>query len=209
MLVVEDDDLLATLLKDVLQKSGFEVEIASNAADAIQLVENFDPDGALLDIHLGAGPSGLSLGNLIHLEHPDIGLIFLTKYPDPNSAGLDAWNVPEGSSFLSKSMITDVKFLETAIEDALLGRKTFQPSNNHDGPLSRLTRVQVEILRLAACGLTNSAIAKIRSTKERTVEQRLHAIYQTLDISESPEMNPRVEAVRIYIAQAGLPSLEN
>ena len=61
MLVVEDDDLLATLLKDVLQKSGFEVEIASNAADAIQLVENFDPDGALLDIHLGAGPSGLSL----------------------------------------------------------------------------------------------------------------------------------------------------
>ena len=63
----------------------------------------------------------------------------------------------------------------------------------------------MEILRLAALGLTNAAIARNRNTQERTVEQRLQAIYAALDIPVHGDFNPRVEAVRRYIASAGLP----
>lgn len=207
VLLVEDDELTTTLLAALLGQSGFDVETAKNAAEALALVESFDPDAALLDIHLGPGPNGLDLGNLIHLDRPDIGLVFLTKYADPHSVGLDKWQVPEGSAFIPKHLVTDLEFLNSCIENALAGKKLELGGEALAGPLSRLTRVQTEILRLAACGLNNAAIAKLRKTKERTVEKRLAAIYQSLEISEENQ-HPRVEAVRIYISEAGIPSLD-
>lgn len=74
-----------------------------------------------------------------------------------------------------------------------------------ESPLTKLTRVQSEILRLTALGLTNGAIARYRSTNERTVEQRLQSVYQALGISINTDVNPRVEAVRRYIMAAGIP----
>lgn len=206
LLVVEDDSLVATLLKDLLNKSGFEVRTAANAADALELVEEFDPDGALLDINLGTGPTGLALGHLLNREHPGVGLIFLTRYPDPHGLGYDKWDLPPGSSFLSKSEVTDADYLKQVIEKALVGEANIIHGGSVAGPLSRLTRVQIEILNLVARGFTNAAIAAHRSTKERTVEQRLQSIYAALEITDSSEVNSRVEAVRIYIAEAGMPS---
>ena len=79
------------------------------------------------------------------------------------------------------------------------------PDDRSEGPLSGLTTTQLEILRLAALGLTNAAIARNRKTQERTVEQRLQAIYAALGIPVNGDVNPRVEAVRRYIQAAGMP----
>lgn len=203
LLIVDDEALLRTLLSDALSGAGFDVAVAVNAVDARSKVEEFDPDVAVIDIHLGSGPSGLHLGHALHRGHPEIGLVFLTKYHDRQAGGLDGWDVPPGSAFLAKDRINDAKALTEAIESVLRGGSP--PDERSDGPLSALTGTQLEILRLAALGLTNSAIARMRKTQERTVEQRLQAVYTAMGIPVTGDLNPRVEAVRRYIQAAGVP----
>ena len=72
VLVVEDDSLLRSLISEVLSGSGFSVSSAANAVEARNLISTFDPDVALLDIELGAGPSGLDLGDFIKSQAPHI-----------------------------------------------------------------------------------------------------------------------------------------
>ena len=83
LLVVEDEPLMASLLSQVLTASGFDVETAGDVLEARAAIRNFDPDGILLDISLGDGPSGLDLAHVLHAQRPDIAIIVLTKYPDP------------------------------------------------------------------------------------------------------------------------------
>lgn len=207
LLVVEDEPLVASLVCDVLRRSGFETLVCPNAAAAVAVVDAFDPDAALLDINLGSGPTGLQLGQLLHRTHPHVGLVFLTKYHDPRVTGRAGWGVPEGSAFLSKDRITDATLLREAVESVLSSSAPKLRDDRIDGgPLNALTDTQLEILRLAALGLTNTAIAKRRGITERSVEQRLQAAYQALGIVISTDVNPRVEAIRRYIAAVGIPT---
>lgn len=206
LVVVEDEPLVSSLLRQVLHQAGFEVRACGSALEAKSLVREFDPDGALIDINLGDGPSGLHLGHLLKRTHPHLGLVFLTKYRDPRVSSRHGIAVPKGSAFLAKDLVSDTTVLIEALESVLSGKSAPHRHPLAEAPgVASLTRTQLEILRLAASGLTNAAIAKQRSTNERTVEQRLQSVYRTLGIPEDPDVNRRVEAVRQYIEAAGMP----
>jgi len=207
LLVVEDESLVASLLCEVLGSAGFEAQSCPNASAARTMVDAFDPDGALIDINLGPGPNGLQLGHLLHRTHPHIGLVFLTRYHDPRVASADGLTVPEGSAFLAKERMNDTARLTAAIESVLgASAPPMRDDAQPGGSLSVLTATQLEILRLVALGLTNRAIAQRRGTNERTVEQRLQSTYHALGIVIDPNINPRVEAIRRYIVEAGVPT---
>jgi DNA-binding NarL/FixJ family response regulator len=204
VMAVEDEPLLAALLSEFLTGAGFEVRTCASAADVADCVEDFDPDAALIDINPGRGPSGVQVGQLLHRTSPHIGLVFLTKYADPRMT--TGQGVPAGSAFLHKGAITDASVLIEAVETVL---RDGLPPLRHDielkGSLAQLTATQLEILRMAALGWTNAAIARSRATNERAVEKRLQAVFTSLAVPSSPDINPRVEAVRRYIAEAGFP----
>lgn len=207
LLVVEDEALMSSLLVDVVSAAGFSARSAEDVVTARDLVESFDPDVALIDINLGPGPSGLDLAHVLHVTNPGIALLILTKHPDPRTAGIQASDVPPGCGFLRKDLVDDSTYLLAAIESVLRD----QPESvRHDlyphRPLARLTASQVEVLRMVAQGLTNTAIAQHRRVSERAVEKMLQAIFTTLGISPTDPVNPRVEAVRMYIEAAGLPA---
>jgi DNA-binding NarL/FixJ family response regulator len=206
LVVVEDEPLVASLLCQVLHEAGFQARACDGAVEATTLVREFDPDGVLIDINLGDGPSGLHLGHLLKRTHPHLGLVFLTKYRDPRVSGPRGMNVPKGSAFLAKDLISDTAMLIEAVETVLGdGKAPLRHLPAKSPGIAALTRTQLEILRLAACGLTNAAIADHRKSSERTVEQRLQSIYRSLEIPEDPMVNRRVEAVRQYIAAIGMP----
>ncbi|HEY7796363.1 MAG TPA: hypothetical protein VIB61_01135, partial [Microbacteriaceae bacterium] len=58
VLFLEDDGLTRSSVSSALRSSGMTVVTASNAAEAI---EHSDADCALLDLHLGAGPTGIDV----------------------------------------------------------------------------------------------------------------------------------------------------
>ncbi len=208
LLIVEDEPLVATLLSDLLSQQGFDVRKATTAEQARSIIKDeFDPDCALIDIHLGDGPSGLHLGHILHRVHPYIGLIFLTRFPESHLAEEEGLEIPVGSALLEKDRVTDSRHLMSVIEGVLRGTINNSPAlSNPPSPLAQLTRTQLQILRLAASGMTNQAIAEYRNTSERTVEQRLQTVYVALHIPPSSKVNPRVEAIRQYIAHLGLPN---
>lgn len=205
ILVVEDDVMVASLVAESLTREGFETAVAHNAVEAREQVQATDPDAAVIDINLGSGPSGLQVGQWLHRTHPHIALVFLSRHVDPRSAGAEQWHVPPGASFLSKDRMSEPQSLVHAIESALRQSPTI---TRHDlettSRLSDLTATQIEILRLAAQGLTNTAIAERRGTSERTVEQRLQAVYVSLGIEASRSINPRVQAIRFFIEAGGM-----
>jgi len=206
LLLVEDEPLLASLMVEVLRGVGFEVAHASTAVEARQLLDGFDPDAALLDVHLGSGPSGLHLGHVLARTHPHVGVLLLSRFADLSAAGLDGFALPPGSVFIPKDRIVDTEVLLAAIDAVLAGRPSPAAVDHVLGPLAQLTRAQLAVLRLAATGLSNAAIAAHRGTSERSVEQHLQAVYAGLGIELSGEVNPRVEAVRRYVEVAGLPA---
>ena len=203
--MVEDQTFVASLIADSLTREGFDTSIAGNAIEARDQVHASDPDAAVIDINLGAGPSGMQFGQWLHRTHPYVALIFLTRHVDPRTVGFKQWDIPEGATFLSKDRMSDPKSLVQAIESALRqGPQLIRHDLETTSKLTHLTVTQLEILRLAAQGLTNAAIAERRGTSERTVEQRLQAVYDALGIEISKDANARVLAIKTFIESGGL-----
>lgn len=206
LLLVEDDVMMASLLARVLEEEGFEARVASDVKAARVLVEDFDPDCALIDLSLGPGPSGADLATVLHRQRPDIALILLTRYPDLRSAGLGDYEVPPNCGFLRKDRVSDPGFLVAAVEQVLRDHATdVRDDTDPERPLGALTQQQMDILRLMAMGYTNDVIAEIKGASRSSVERWVAGILQTMDIDGRGRLNPRVEAVRRYIVVAGVP----
>lgn len=197
---------MASLLADVLVANNFRVETAEDVIQARAAIRTFDPDGILLDISLGDGPSGLDLARVLVRQRPDIAIIFLTKHPDPRTAGLEVDEVPEGSGFLRKDRVRDTEYLLRSIEAVMTDRpREVRHDMDPDKPLDGLSSKHIDVLRLMATGYTNEHIARIKGVALSTVERWTAEIFRDLGIDGKSGVNPRVEAVRQFIAAAGIP----
>mgnify|MGYP000456209417 FL=1 len=174
---------------------------------ARQAVKEIDPDVAVIDISLGAGPSGADLAYVLSKERPDIALLFLTRHPDLRTAGLSEAEIPPNAGFVRKDLVEDPEYLLNAIEQVLRDQpREVRHDTDPSRPLGGLTEHQLEILRLMALGYTNDSIAKMKSAGRSTVERWVAGILKAMDIDPRGEVNPRVEAVRRYVAVAGIPA---
>lgn len=209
-LVVDDEKMVAALVRDVLTVAGFEVALAHTAGAASEAFETFDPDVAILDISLGPGPSGLDVAHMASESYPGVALLLLTRYPDMRTAQVRPEDLPANCGFLSKDNVTDSSALLNAIE-ALLHDHDLMGSElgGQANPLARLTPVQLGVLRMVAQGYTSTEIARRRQCSTSAVEKVLKGIYQRLDIATDGVIHPRVEAIRIFAAAAVLPERPN
>lgn len=79
VLVVDDDPGMVTTLRDILDATGYAVEIAHSGPEALQCVEAHQPDCILMDIRM-PGMNGVdTYRELKHLT-PDSFVIFMTAY---------------------------------------------------------------------------------------------------------------------------------
>lgn len=206
MLIVEDEPLMGALLAEALVAHRFEVLLATDVTQARAAIRTFDPDGILLDISLGDGPSGLDLAHVLAVRRPDIAIIFLTRHPDPLAAGIGLEELPAGCGFLRKDMVRDTVYLLGAI-DAVMTDNPLQARHDleHGQPLGALSAKHVEVLRLMAMGYTNEHIARMKEVAQSTVERWTVEVFRDLGVDTKGSLNPRVEAVRRFIAAAGMP----
>ena len=206
VLVVEDEPLLRSLIAANLEADGFEVEAVGSAAEARKVVDNFDPDVALLDIELGSGPTGVDLALILRSHLPAIGLVFLTHIPEPRVVGIDNKKIPKNAAYLNKERIADHAVVRAAIEAALRDkvRSNFR-DDKKDHALVDVSRSQLAVLQMVALGMSNAQIAEERGTSVRAVENLVKRAFIAAGIDLEAGGNPRVTAVREYIKVAGLP----
>lgn len=206
LLVVEDEPLMASLLADVLRGHNFVVEVAADVLEARQVVKFFDPDAALIDISLGGGPSGLDLAHVLSKQRPDIALLILTKHANAGAVGWQEGEIPEGCGFLRKDRVRDTEYLLEQLE-TVLGDRAHQVRDDRDmaNPLASLNAKQLEVLRLMSMGYTNEFIAQYLDASISSVERWVIQVFRALGLDSRGSLNPRVEAVRIFIAASSLP----
>lgn len=208
ILVVEDDALIRGLLSARLESKGFEVQSAANAAEARRIATTFDPDLALLDIELGAGPSGVDLAMAFRTAQPSIALVFLTHIPEPRVFGIDSKSIPKDAGYLYKGAISDPGVLEAAIESVLRGKSVagYRDDKTVTHAFSKVSRSQLEVIKLVALGLTNAQIATERGTTIRAVEHLLQRAFAASGIDVADGEHARVKIAREFIKTAGIPN---
>ena len=79
-----------------------------------------------------------------------------------------------------------------------------RPDEMHARRLDRLSRRELEVLRLIARGLSNAAIAAELYLAGKTVETVCSSIFRKLDLHPSDHVNRRVLAVLTLLREDGM-----
>jgi len=85
ILIVDDEKILTTVLKNFLSKEGYEVAVAERGETALKMLKNESFDVILLDLRL-PDVNGLTLIPKIKELAPDAGVIIITAYAEVRSA---------------------------------------------------------------------------------------------------------------------------
>lgn len=201
-MVVEDDAFTRLTLVATLTAAGLNVALETgNARDALASLSG-PVDAAILDLHLGRGPTGLDLAGALRQARPEIGIVLLTSYDDPRLLKNRLPDPPPGTQYLVKKSVTDIDVLLSAITAAC---STEGPGRAPSATgFGSLTDVQIETLRLVAHGLSNAEIAKRRFVTEKSIELTIARVAKALNLSNQPGKNQRVNIATVYFRALGV-----
>ncbi len=218
VMIAEDSGLLRQLLGELLTRHGLEVTgQAANGDDLLRLVEGAPPDVVVLDIRLPPSyrDEGLRAASEIRARHPQVGLLVLSHYAETSYAMRLLEGGARGVGYLVKDRVQDADRLVDAIRRVEAGEAAIDPEvvqrvmfrRRTADPLERLTLGERQVLGLIAEGWSNAAIADRLSCSLKTVEKRVTAITQKLDLPTSDDagrsdINVRVLAVLTYLRRA-------
>lgn len=209
-LIVEDDPLTRLMLQSTVAVGDLDVLAVGRADEALSVAAQRTVHLAILDVHLGAGPTGLDLAQELRRRQPQVGLIMLTSLVDPRLAGDGVAELPARARYLPKSAVTSVEMLLGLVREVLAevadgrspiaepGAQWTRSRNDGGQGLRALTDAQVATLRLVAEGLSNAEIAVRRSISERTVEKTVQRMARVLGLAPDVARNQRVHLARVY-----------
>jgi len=115
ILIVEDEGLIALHLRELLQKSGYDVtDAVPSGEDALTCLEASIPDLVIMDITLNGKLDGIETARKIR-KRSDIPIIFLSAHPESKRLMATEDIAPYG--FLGKPYV--LSEVISAVEKAL------------------------------------------------------------------------------------------
>ncbi len=210
LLIVDDHEMVREGLKAILvAEQDFQiVGEASNAEQALELIERLHPQIALVDIRL-PGTNGIELCRVVNERYPETAVIILTTFTDENlvaqciQAGARGFIVKDIERLDLKRSIRAVARGEAAIDTKVAAsvlaqlRRSPPPPETPSSP-DRLSAQQLVILRLVAQGLSSREIATQLYLSENTVKGYVQEILHRLGVKN------RTEAVMVAVKQGWL-----
>jgi two-component system, response regulator PdtaR len=95
---IRDEELARLIITDYLREGGFAVLQASDAEQAIAVLEQRgDVPAVVLDVVMPGAMDGIALAHLVHERWPGVGLLVMSGKGVPRMAQL-----PPGAGFLPK-----------------------------------------------------------------------------------------------------------
>jgi len=174
VLVVDDDPAIRELIASTLAEHGFLTRRACDARETIYLMQRETADVVLLDVHL-PDISGYQVCRRLRDDYGDAIGIILISGERMESMDRVAGMLLGADDYLVKPFVLD----ELLARVQRLARRT--------RPLPRtavagLTRRELEILRLLACGLDPAEIARDLVITPKTVEKHIEHILLKLGV---------------------------
>ncbi len=186
ILIVDDEEDTALLLRDALRRRGFTVDSVFSGADCLAYMRRDPVDVVISDVQM-PGMTGIELCDQLYRRYPDCAPIVLTGFGQLDTAvaalRVGAWD------FLTKPVKTEV--LEVAINRALehfalqrevtrleLQRASTEPIEDMLGDSTAIRELQRMIRRIAATDAT-VLIQGESGTGKETVARALHRLSTT------------------------------
>lgn len=195
VLICDDQDLIRNGLEMLLNLE-VDIEVVGQACDGAEAVEKTgkcQPDVVLMDLKM-PGMNGIEATRLIHSRWPNICVLVLTTYDDDEWV-FDAIRAGAAGYLLKDMPREDVvravrgtaegkSFVDPTVASKLLHHVAEQPCPMDTLITSKLTEREVNVLRLLAKGLSNTAIAAQLGVSEGTVRNRVSTILGKLEVSD-------------------------
>ena len=86
ILLVDDDEILNTIMRSLLEREGFDVTVASSVAEALKLISSERYDVLLSDLHMPGAADGLTVISAMHHLNPNAIALLLTSFPEMDVA---------------------------------------------------------------------------------------------------------------------------
>lgn len=198
VLLAEDDDFTRLLVRDLLISHGMNVKDVADVSQALNCMDDFDPNVVISDLNFASGPNGADL--LTHVEgtRPWTGMIALTSHASPELAIPSSSKLPESTIYIVKSQLSSSELLKENIFESIKKTGSFQIVVKNQDEQFVVSSIQGEILKMIADGLSNAAIAKKRNITLRAAEASIQRTFAALDIKSDPDQNSRVIAVKLW-----------
>lgn len=199
VLVVEDDIFISQDICEALTQMDYVVAgQAYDASGAIPYLDDKSLDLVILDINLGEGASGITLGSLIQAEY-QLPFIYLTSYANRSTLEEAKRTRPQGYVVKPFKPVD----LFAAIEIALYNHtQRWQPASWQQSYINKrigadFTAKEVEILQDMFEGKTNQQLADKHFISLNTVKTHVRRIYDKLKV------HTRSEAIATLRQQLG------
>lgn len=210
VLYVDDDPALRALLADWLQRHDgiADVVVASDAAEALDVLDRGTVDVALLDVSLGASRvNGYELGLAIRAKDRTMPIVMFSQHPPARIEDVIPARERHHWAYVRKAGDLDVDALIEVIRTTMLGVVDFDVDaelDAHAGAavLQRLSPRQREVMALAATGLDARAIADHLHLAHVSVRRELSRAYKVLVPDAAPGTDLRTAAVLAYLRHA-------
>jgi two-component system, NarL family, response regulator DevR len=196
VLIVDDHEMVREGLMAMLQpEPDFDVVgQTGRGMGVVELVEATRADVVLLDARL-PDVSGVEVCRRLSLSHPEVSVVILTTYTDPDlvqeciQAGARGYVVKDVERFSLKESIRAVYRGQAVLApqvagQVIAGARTRQQAGSRRAALSAS---QVAILRLISRGHSNREIAAEVHLSENTVKTHVQEIFRKLGVRNRVE----------------------
>lgn len=199
VVLADDHTLFREGTRELLER-GRGIEVVGEAADgaaAVAVVGELEPDVVIIDVEMPE-LDGIEATRRIKAAHPRIAVLALTVHDeDPFvfavlDAGAAGYLLKDVSSTELVDAVHALRAGESVLHPSVVGkvlarvRAEGTGQSTHEVPLPDR---ELEVLRLAARGMTNQRIADLLEVSIRTVQLRLSSAFASLGVGS------RIEAV--------------
>lgn len=212
IVLAEDTYIVREGVRMLLEGAGYDIKASVEDYDGLmEAVETHRPDIVITDIRMPPTRTdeGVRAARLIKADHPEIGVVVLSQYIEPEYALRLLEGGSAGIAYILKERLGDLDQLQNAINEVAVGRSVIDPKvvdsliearTRSVSKVSRLTPREVEVLTEVANGKSNAAIANDLYLSERAIEKHINSIFTKLDLLPEKETNRRVSAVLVFLA---------
>jgi DNA-binding NarL/FixJ family response regulator len=200
--IIEDHPLM---LKAIVRELSDQADLlvvgtAPHGSELHRLVSETSPDVVVLDLGMSTGKfDPISAVKAVRQAYPDVQIMVLTGYEDKLwvreliAAGVRGYVLKSDDLSLC---------LPQGIRQVHRGSRFYSPTVTdkyfaYQDIASDLTAQELEILRLAAQGLSNAQIGQELGLAEKTVRNYFSSLYSKLNIQADKNVNPRVSVINV------------
>ena len=193
VMITDDNSLIREGLKQLLELEG-DFQVIAEACDGIDCMEKLKeqiPDVLLLDINMPR-MNGLEVLQKIKDEKIDVKILVLTVHNEVEyllkavDIGINGYLLKDSESSELKKAILSVVDGEDYIQPSLipvLNAKMIDRDMDSE-KIEKLTKRELEVLKLLAVGMYNKGVADELHISERTVKNHVSSIFKKIDVSD-------------------------